>query len=54
MSDLEKYYQSLRQEVVSRQLANEEGDTQEQTFTRMFLDLLSDAGETENASVYMS
>lgn len=51
MNDIEKYYQSLRQEVISRQLANEEGDTQEQTFTRLFLDLLSDAGETENTSV---
>ena len=51
MSDIEKYYQSLQQEVIARQLANEEGDTQEQTFTRLFLDMLSDAGETENTSV---
>lgn len=51
MSDIEKYYQSISQEVVARQLANDEGDTQEQVFTRLFLDLLSDAGETENASV---
>lgn len=51
MNDIEKYYQSLSQEVVVRQLANEDGDTQEQAFTRLFLDLLSDAGETENTSV---
>lgn len=51
MNDIEKYYQSLSQDVVARQLANEDGDTQEQAFTRLFLDLLSDAGETENTSV---
>lgn len=51
MTDIEKYYHQLCQEVTSRQLANEEGDTQEQTFTRLFLDLLSEAGETENTSV---
>ena len=51
MTDIEKYYQQLCQEVTSRQLANEDGDTQEQTFTRLFLDLLSEAGETENTTV---
>ncbi len=51
MSEIDKYYQSLLQEVTARQLSNEEGDTQEQTFTRLFLDLLSEAGETENATV---
>lgn len=51
MTDIEKYYLQLCQEVTSRQLANEEGDTQEQTFTRLFLDLLSEAGETENTTV---
>lgn len=51
MTEIEKYYQQLCQEVTSRQLANEEGDTQEQTFTRLFLDLLSESGETENTTV---
>jgi len=51
MTDLEKFYQQLNQEVRTRQLANEEGDTQEQAFTRLYLDLLSEAGETENAAV---
>lgn len=51
MTDIEKYYLQLCQEVTSRQLANEEGDSQEQTFTRFFLDLLSEAGETENTTV---
>lgn len=51
MNDIDRYYKSLVQEVVARQLSNEEGDTQEQTFTRLFLDLLSEAGETENTTV---
>lgn len=50
MTNIEKYYQQLCQEVTSRQLANEDGDTQEQAFTRLFLDLLSEAGETENTT----
>lgn len=51
MNDIDRYYKSLEQEVAARQLSNEEGDTQEQTFTRLFLDLLSEAGETENTTV---
>ncbi len=51
MKELNKYYKSLVQEVIARQLANEEGDNQEQTFTRLCLELLSEAGETENADV---
>lgn len=51
MTDIEKYYQQLCQEVTSKQIANEDGDTQEQAFTRLFLDLLSEAGETENTTV---
>jgi hypothetical protein len=33
------------------QTGNEDGDTQEQTFTRIAVDILADAGETENADV---
>ena len=51
MNDIDRYYKSLVQEVAARQLSNEEGDTQEQAFTRLFLDLLSEAGETENTTV---
>lgn len=51
MNDIEKYYRTLNQEIVARQLASEEGDTQEQTFTRLYLDLLADASETENTTV---
>ena len=50
MNDIDRYYKSLVQEVAARQLSNEEGDTQEQAFTRLFLDLLSEAGETENTT----
>ena len=51
MNDIDRYYKSLVQEVAARQLSNEDGDTQEQAFTRLFLDLLSEAGETENTTV---
>ena len=51
MNDIDRYYKSLVQEVAARQLSNEEGDTQEQAFTRLFLDLLSEAGETDNTTV---
>lgn len=51
MNDINKYYLSLIQEIATRQLSNEEGDNQEQTFTRYVLDVLSEAGETENATV---
>lgn len=51
MKEINKFYKSLIQEVVTRQIANEEGDNQEQTFTRICLELLSEAGETENYDV---
>lgn len=51
MKEINKFYKSLIQEVATRQIANEEGDNQEQTFTRMCLELLSEAGETENYNV---
>lgn len=50
-NDINKYYLSLIQEIATRQLSNEDGDNQEQTFTRYVLDVLSEAGETENATV---
>jgi len=51
MNEIEKYYQSLMQDVVAMQAGNEDGDTQEQTFTRIAVDILAEAGETENADV---
>jgi len=51
MNEIEKYYKSLMQDVVAMQTGNEDGDTQEQTFTRIAVDILAEAGETENADV---
>lgn len=51
MNEIAKFYQSFLQEIETRQRANEDGDTQEQTFTRMVVDMLADAGETENADI---
>ena len=51
MKELEKYYQSLIQDITATQTSNEEGDSQEQVFTRIAVDLLADAGETENVEV---
>ena len=51
MKEIEKYYQSLIQDVIANQTSNEEGDSQEQVFTRIAVDLLADAGETENVEV---
>ncbi|MFT4223520.1 AIPR family protein [Dysgonomonas sp.] len=51
MNEIEKYYQSLMQDIAAMQAGNEDGDTQEQTFTRIAVDILADAGETENADI---
>ena len=51
MNETEKYYQSLMQDIIAMQAGNEDGDTQEQTFTRLAVDILADAGETENADI---
>lgn len=51
MKEIDKFYQSLMQDVVAMQSGDEEGNTQEQIFTRICLDMLSDAAETENVSV---
>lgn len=51
MEEIRKFYKSFIQEINARQLANEEGDSQEQTFTRYVVDLLAEAGETENADI---
>ena len=51
MKEIEKFYQSIMQDVVAMQSGDEDGNTQEQIFTRICLDMLSDAAETENVSV---
>ena len=48
-NELEKFYNSLIQDLKSEQVLGEEGGILEQIFTQFILDLLADAGETENA-----
>ena len=51
MNEINKFYQSLIQDVAAFQTGNEEGDTQEQVFSRIAVDMLAEAGETENAFI---
>jgi hypothetical protein len=51
MNEVSKYYSALVQDIRSMQDSSEEGASQEQLFTQMALDMLSEAGETENAYV---
>lgn len=46
---LQSFHKELLQEIKTTQLTEEEGGTQEQIFTQIAIDLLSEAGETENA-----
>ncbi len=48
-SELQKFYQSLIQDLKSEQISEEEGGILEQIFTQSAVDLLAEAGETENA-----
>lgn len=48
-NDLSNFYFALLQDITFNQVSEEEGGTLEQLFTRHALDLLTDAGETENA-----
>lgn len=50
-NELKKFYQSLIQDLKSEQLTGEEGGILEQIFTQAAIDLIADAGETENARV---
>lgn len=51
MKELDKYYQSLQNEIVSLQASDDEGASREQLFTHVVVDMLSDAGETENTTI---
>ena len=51
MKEIEKFYHSLMQDVVAMQSGDEDGNTQGEIITRMCLDMLSDAAETENVQV---
>jgi AIPR protein len=49
--ELNKFYQSLMQDLKLTQISEEEGGTLEQIFTQVAVDLLADTGETENVRV---
>jgi len=51
MNEIEKFYNSFRKEISSLQFAEENGEFQEQSFTRICLDMLTQANETDNAVV---
>ncbi len=46
--ELEKFYQSVLQEIKATQLSEEDGGNSEQIFTQFAVDLLASAGESEN------
>lgn len=48
---IEDFYKELFQEIKSEQATEEDGGIQEQIFTQIVIDLLADAGETENARI---
>lgn len=50
-AELQKFYNSLIQDLRSTQVSGEEGGILEHIFTQTALDLLDDAGETENSRV---
>jgi hypothetical protein len=49
--ELVKFYHNLRQDIKTSQISEENGGTLEQIFTQVAIDLLIEAGETENARV---
>ncbi len=49
--ELQKFYKNLQVDISSNQLATEEGASQEQLFTSLAIDLLVEAGETENVKL---
>lgn len=51
MTEIEKFYKSFKKEISSLQFAEENGEFQEQSFTRICLDMLTQANETDNAVV---
>lgn len=51
MSEINKYYTSLMQDIRAMQDTAEDGANQEQLFTQIALEMLAEAGETENATL---
>lgn len=46
--DISRFYTEIREEIISRLESEEEGANQEQIFSEIALNLLAEAGETEN------
>jgi hypothetical protein len=51
MTEKEKFYISFNKEVATVQSSEVNGESQEQAFTRVCLDMLTQVGETYNAVV---
>jgi len=51
MNEINKFYKSLMQDIAATQTGNEDGGSQEQTFTRIAVEMLADGGETENTAI---
>lgn len=51
MTEIDKFYNSFKVEVSTVQKTEVKGETQEQAFTRVCIDMLSRAKETENAVI---
>lgn len=51
MNEIEKYYQSLQQDIIALQESDDDGGSREQLFTRIAVDMLADAGVTENTTI---
>lgn len=49
MTEVEKFYTALLQDIKTEAISSEEGAIHEQLFTRYAIDLLAESGETENA-----
>lgn len=50
-AELQKFYQAVMLDIKTQQLSEEDGGNLEQFFTQWAVDLLADAGETENVRV---
>ena len=50
MNEINKYYTSLLQDIRAMQDTAEEGANQEQLFTQIAMEMLAEAGETENVT----
>lgn len=51
MNEINKFYKSLMQDIAATQTSDEDGGSQEQTFTRIAIEMLADGGETENVAI---